>query len=247
MIEQFTDTAAYPAKLLLETVPLYAALGTVSAGDVGSIELDLIPERAGITLEIRADLSVSLTTTIAEGTHEEYLSVVRRAAMLWADARPALPTTGTVTAGEIYTDGGEMWLVIQTFDRSTFGADPATYPALIRLLRAPWRRYPWHAPTDQYDAFLLVNPLSGAPDETDHDGKGWRTLRNLNVWTPGTADSGWMQVSDTPAPWYYLGAEGYPIGWQVTHNGHLWQAAQANTNWAPGVVGGQFTDLGVYP
>jgi hypothetical protein len=171
-------------------------------------------------------------------------NIAGRAALEWAGDLLPLPATGNVTAGTYWYYGDEIVYVIQTHNRSTFGGDPFQYASLNRLYRNPWRRYAWHQPIDQYDSFLLVNAITGLPDETDHAGQSWRTRRNNNVWTPGTSDSGWMRVSNLPAPWVHVGNEGYPLGWQVTHNGHLWQASANNVFWEPGVA--LWSDLGVY-
>jgi hypothetical protein len=247
VIEQFDDHLAYAAKLLLDATPAArATIGTLTAGDTGKVAIDAVAERAEFTFAFDAT-GFAWYQGVVDVTDAEFQSGARRAAFAWAAARPALPSSGTLAVGATYTYGGEMWRVLQAFNRSTFNAEPSTYPSLIRLLRSPVRRYAWAQPIDQYDAYLLVNALTGQPDEVTHAGQSWRTRRNNNVWTPGASDSGWMQISGSPVPWYYLGAEGYPVGTQVTYNGHRWQALTANTNWAPGVVGGQFQDLGVYP
>ena len=31
--------------------------------------------------------------------------------------------------------------------------------------------------------------------------------------------------------------EGYPLNWEVNHNGQLWRSQQANNFWEPGVFG----------
>lgn len=84
--------------------------------------------------------------------------------------------------------------MIQTFDRSTYGADPATYPALIRSLRDPYTTEAWRQPIDQYDSYKLVNAFTGEPDECIHAGKTWRTKVDNNVWEPGVGGT-WAAVS----------------------------------------------------
>ena len=50
---------------------------------------------------------------------------------------PQLPSSGTVTAGSLYQFDTDLWSVIQTFSRTTYGAHPSTYPALIRRVHVP--------------------------------------------------------------------------------------------------------------
>ena len=116
----------------------------------------------------------------------------------WGDQAPALPTSGNATANTLYkfTDG-TMWWCIQTFSRSTYGAHPSTYPALIRQVREPRSRLPWKQPIDQYDSYKLVNPFTGKPDECTHNGKAWKVTQadasGNNVWEPGAF--GWSEIA----------------------------------------------------
>ena len=113
----------------------------------------------------------------------------------WGDQAPALPSTGNVTAGSVYRFGGSVWYVIQTFNRSTYGADPSTYPALIRRLRDPRSVEPWRQPIDQYDSYQLLNPFTGKPDECTFGGFTWYVTQadgsGNNVWQPGAF--GWTK------------------------------------------------------
>lgn len=71
----------------------------------------------------------------------------------WGANAPALPTSGMTVAGALYSFGlGELWSCIQAFDRATFNAPPATYPALIRQARIPGSANPWKQPVDQFSA-----------------------------------------------------------------------------------------------
>jgi hypothetical protein len=76
-------------------------------------------------------------------------------------------------------------------------------------------------------------------DEVEHEGENWRNRRanNTQGFAPGTQGSGWMQISNTPAPWYNLGSEGYPINWEVTFNGNTWTSDIDDNFWEPGVFG----------
>lgn len=108
----------------------------------------------------------------------------------WGDQAPALPTSGNAVAGTLYryTDG-TLWSCIQTFSRTTFGAPPATYPALIRQSRIPGTVAPWVQPIDQFDAYKLVNPFTGLPDRATHNGSRWFVSQadggGNNIWAPG--------------------------------------------------------------
>ena len=114
----------------------------------------------------------------------------------WGAQAPELPSTGNVATGGLYRFEGELWSVIQTFNRTTYSAHPSTYPALIRRTIVPGVRAPWVQPIDQFNAYKLVNPFTGKPDEVTHAGKTWKvTLADgagNNVWMPG--QYGWAEV-----------------------------------------------------
>jgi hypothetical protein len=119
----------------------------------------------------------------------------------WGAQVEPLPDSGTVTAGAIYRLGDDepgLWSVIQTHSRSVYGGDPSQYPALMRRLRNPYVAEPWRQPIDQYDAYRLVNPFTGEPDEALHGGEHYVTDRDNNVWEPGTSDSGWRIKGTEP-------------------------------------------------
>ena len=117
----------------------------------------------------------------------------------WGDQAPMLPTSGNATAGTLYaydrSGTRELWYCIQTFSRSTYGAVPETYPALIRRIRIPGTVAAWVQPLDQYDAYKLVNPFTGKPDECTHNGFTWYVSQadgsGNNVWQPGAF--GWTK------------------------------------------------------
>jgi hypothetical protein len=107
----------------------------------------------------------------------------------WGENAPVLPTTGNAVAGTLYNYNEELWWCIQTFNRSTFSAPPATYPALIRRIRRPDEVLPWKQPIDQFDAYKLNNPFTGKPDKVTHNGQTWVVVQadgaGNNVWQPG--------------------------------------------------------------
>lgn len=169
---------------------------------------------------------------------------------------PPLPTQGNALAGTIYAferDGvRELWYCIQTFNRSTFSAPPETYPALIRRQRIPGEVLPWVQALDQFGAYNAVNPFTGEADRCIHVGKWWMTNRNVNVWEPGTPDSGWIETDANgnplpepeepegpPAwkPWDGYPASLYAVGAEVMHNGQHWVSTTPNNHWEPGIYG----------
>jgi len=112
----------------------------------------------------------------------------------WGAQAPDLPNSGTVAAGSLYRHDGSLWSVIQSFSRTTYGAPPATYPALIRRVREPFSVEEWKQPLDQYDSYNLVNPFTGGPDRCLFGGKTYATKLNANVWSPGGYPAGWVEV-----------------------------------------------------
>ena len=114
----------------------------------------------------------------------------------WGAQAPELPATGNVATGGLYRYEGELWTVITGFNRTTYPDPPAAYPALIRRTIVPGVTAPWVQPSDQFNAYKLVNPFTGKPDEVTHGGKTWKvTLADgagNNVWTPG--EYGWTEV-----------------------------------------------------
>jgi hypothetical protein len=95
----------------------------------------------------------------------------------------------------------------------------------------------WTQPIGGDGKYPLIDPLTSLPYEVKHNTITWRNRRTLNTSEPGTASSGWLQVSSLPAPWYFLGNEGYPLDWEVTHNGNTWKNNNADNTWEPGVFG----------
>ena len=125
------------------------------------------------------------------------LALITAQGAKWGAQAPELPTSGSVTAGSLYRHDDSLWSVIQTFSRTTYPAIPSTYPALIRRTIVPGVRAPWVQPIDQFNAYKLVNPFTGKPDEVTHAGKKWKvTLADgagNNVWAPGAY--GWSEIT----------------------------------------------------
>jgi len=167
----------------------------------------------------------------------------------WGAQAPELPTTGNVTAGSLYRFEDALWSVIQTFNRSTYGRHPNTYPALIRRIRDPRKAEAWRQPLDQFDSYKLVNPFTGKADECIHNGKTWRTRVDVNVWEPAVG-SLWDEIDEAgnvvvppveewPAwhVWDGNNASLYQVGAKVTYAGKRWIGNTPNNHWEPGVYG----------
>jgi len=128
--------------------------------------------------------------------------VVEDAGAQWGADAEELPDSGTVTANTIYRFEDDLWFVIQSFSRTTYGAHPSTYPALIRRVRNPYAVEEWKQPIDQYDAYYVTNPFTGKPDEAYigdtlyHVTSG--NAAGLNVAQPGTQNSGWALGAYVP-------------------------------------------------
>jgi len=197
--------------------------------------------------------------------------VAKTAAMIaaqgavWGDQAPQLPDSGNVAANAMYQRDGQVWRVIQAHNRTTFGGNPAQYPALVRQIRNPYTVTAWRQPIDAFDAYKLENPFTGRPDECTHNGRTWRVSQadgsGNNVWEPGVF--GWVEVvngqvvaapapapaaapapapapASQPAAWVQpTGAhDAYRLGALVTYQGSTWENTGSDANvWAPGVFG----------
>ena len=111
----------------------------------------------------------------------------------WGNNAPLL--TGNVTPGLYKDAAGKLWWVIQAYNTATY-PDPTAIPALVRAARIPGQVTAWLQPLDQHDAYYLVNPFTGKPDQVTHNGKTWKVSQGdgsgLNIWEPGVF--GWTQV-----------------------------------------------------
>ena len=167
----------------------------------------------------------------------------------WGAQAPALPSSGTVTAGSLYRFEDLLWSVIQTFSRTTYSAHPSTYPALIRRIAEPGVICEWWQPLDQFDAPKLVNPFTGKPDQRTHAGKVWVVTQadgsGNNTWQPGVF--GWAEVvngevqpepvPETPTYPAFVQPTGahdaYKIGDRVSFNGSNYESKINGNVWSP--------------
>lgn len=147
-------------------------------------------------------------------------ALIASVAAKWGAQAPPLPSSGIITAGNLYRFEDLLWSVIQTFDRTTFNAHPSTYPALIRTVHEPGVIAPWKQPIDQYDAYKLVNPFNGLPDQCTHNGQTWTVSAadgsGNNVWEPGIF--GWTYpgyVAPPVATWVDTGLTVIALAGQI--------------------------------
>ena len=114
----------------------------------------------------------------------------------WGAQVKELPTEGVLHANDLYRFEGNLWFVIQNFDRGVYSAHPSTYQALICRIGEPGVVCEWWQPIYAFDAPKLVNPFTGKPDKRMHNGSTWKvTLADgagNNVWEPGAY--GWEVV-----------------------------------------------------
>lgn len=102
---------------------------------------------------------------------------------------------GRVYPGLYHDLAGVLWWVIQSYDTTVY-PDPLLIPSLIREAKVPGTVEPWKQPLDQYDAYKLVNPFTGLPDQCLHSAQQWQVTQadgaGNNIWEPGVF--GWKTV-----------------------------------------------------
>ena len=254
-VRQLLDTQGFgPSNF---SVPLYTGPGATHAGlhawggpDFRQALVDL----AHLGVTVHDNVQTEGESPVSMEPTESFTTMATTAGAQWGADADELPSSGTVTAGTIYRLEDDLWYVIQSFDRSTFGAHPSTYPALLRRVRNPYAVEEWKQPLDQFDAYKLVNPFTGRPDEayigdtlyyvTQGDGAG------LNVWNPTAF--GWAvgpyvppvegeEPEPEPEPEIAEWAAGttYATGDQVTYQGTTYTCLQGHTaivGWHPPAV-----------
>lgn len=89
----------------------------------------------------------------------------------------------------------------------------------------------------------------GSGDIRQHDGRLWRIVQ------PHTSQAGW-EPPNVPALWMTAHRSGvipewqqpsgahdaYPAGYQVVHNGQVWESTVDNNVWEPGVFGWELVE-----
>lgn len=145
----------------------------------------------------------------------------------WGDQVAELPDTGTVEAGSMYYYGETLYQVLVTHSRDQWGGDPEQWPTYIRRVRKPGEVREWEASRDRYDAYWLVNPFTGQPDQCTYNGKTWTVTAGnaagTNTWPPeGENAYGWTAEGADEWPEFVqpmAGDPGYMTGDKVTFNG----------------------------
>lgn len=117
-----------------------------------------------------------------EGTpRERVAALIAAQGAEWGSDAPELPD-GMVQPGLYrYGDDGHR-RIIQAYDRSIYGGDPADYPALARIARDPRRVLPWKQPIDGFDAYQIETGFG--PERVVHNGVTWVNTVAGNVWAP---------------------------------------------------------------
>ncbi len=142
--------------------------------------------------EFEAAVAAISNVVIQQGLATPILTTSALAGEWSADAKPL---TGNVTPG-LYKDAQNvLWWVIQAYNTTTY-PDPTVIPALIRRAKVPGETNPWVQPLDQFDAYKLVNPFTGKPDQCTDGGFTWKVSQadgsGNNVWVPG--QFGWTKI-----------------------------------------------------
>jgi acyl-coenzyme A synthetase/AMP-(fatty) acid ligase len=149
------------------SVPLYGSTGATYGG---------LHTWGNLPFETAVKAIVGVVWEQSDGDPTtRFNALVEAHGVKWGANAPQYPTTGTITAGQMYryTDD-TLWQVIQQYDVSVFSEPPSTYPALIRQVREPYTAIAWKQPIDQFDAYKLINPFTNKPDECLFDGKRWQ-------------------------------------------------------------------------
>lgn len=228
------------------SVPAYGATGATHAAlhawkDAAFREaLALVP---GVVVGAPEDEGDPITLTAA---------LIEAQGAKWGAQLPALPSTGTLPVNSMYRWNGDILIVLQAFSRTTYPADPSTYPALIARAHEPGERRQWKQPGYAFDTYRLVNPFSGKADECTNLGKILRTKIDYNT-TNAVPGQFWDEIDEAgnvivpPAPpveewpawkvWSGHNADRYQVGAKVTHKGDRWVSNIPHNHWAPGVYG----------
>lgn len=141
---------------------------------------------------------------------------------------PALPSTGTMTQGDIYSHEGGMVMVEQTHQRTIY--PPEDTPALFSVYRANTEGMDW-----------VDNEQVVIGDKRNYGGKTYQCIQlhqTLTDWRPDVTPSLWKEVSETIPVWVQpTGAhDAYNIGDQVhfpTINDPVYESLINANVWSP--------------
>lgn len=196
---------------------------------------------AGVVWNEAAGDPVSRTKTLIEAQGAK-----------WGAQLPELPSTGTLPINSMCRWNGDILIVLQPLNRTTYPADPSTYPALIARVHEPGERRQWKQPGYAFYTYRLVNPFSGKADECINLGKILRTKIDYNT-TNAVPGQFWDDIDEAgnvivptappveewPAwkPWTGINADLYQVGAKVSHAGKRWIGNTPNNHWTPGEYG----------
>lgn len=140
---------------------------------------------------------------------------------------PALPSSGALKQGEIYSYNGGMVIVEQDHNRTIY--TPEETPALFSVYRANTEGMEW-----------VANEQLIAGDERTYGGKNYICLQShqtLSTWTPDVTPALWRLKAPVTDEWTYPVA--YAVGQIVTFQGDTYKCLQAHTSqagWTPPAV-----------
>jgi len=147
---------------------------------------------------------------------------------------PTLPSSGTLTEGEIYSYQGGMVEVRQTHERT--GHAPSEVPALFSVYRANTEGAEW-----------IANEEVIRGDTRTYNGATYRCVQSHTTqegWTPDTTPALWQEVIEQTGSWS-AGVD-YQIGDIVDYQGTNYECLQAHTSlngWEPPNVPALWSNL----
>lgn len=142
---------------------------------------------------------------------------------------PALPSSGTLTEGDIYSYNGGMVQVIQTHERTIYS--PEETPALFNVYRANTEDMDW-----------VANEKVEIGDKRNYSGKTYQCIQSHTTqtgWTPDVTTALWKEVQGEEIPvWVQpTGAhDAYRIGAKVhfpTINDPVYESLIDANVWSP--------------
>lgn len=141
---------------------------------------------------------------------------------------PALPTTGTMTQGDIYSYEGGMVVVEQTHERTIYA--PEDTPALFSVYRTNTEGMAW-----------VANEQVVIGDKRDYNGKTYQCLQSHQTqvaWTPDVTPALWKEVTEAIPVWVQpTGShDAYNIGDKVhfpTINDPIYESLINANVWSP--------------
>jgi len=139
---------------------------------------------------------------------------------------PPLPSSGTITAGEIYSYEQGMVQCIQTHERTIYPPDQT--PALFNVYRANTEGMAWIA-----DESVVIG------DKRTYAGDTWQCLQShvtRTGWEPPNVPALWNKIATTSE--WTVGVA-YKVNDIVTYQGPTYKCLQAHTSqagWTPPAV-----------